>query len=262
MQPYPLTTRPYLRLLPLALALQFAACSDPVAHDGGDAPRLNDAPVAQLPPALAATYREDAVRLAIRHLTETNSPARHDVEPPVALVNSLLAALAQVYATPHPARDSVVGIYPIRTFPRPATWEVTVNISPAHGWTAAWRAGNARTGNSRVDALVDAYGLSVRQVYNWPVTGIFVVLRADRPLHAAALAARFDRIPGVIWAEQNGFTGDGNDIRASRHGDGWRLDYSVGFGDCPAGCGGRHTWSFSVSATGGVRYLGSSGPTM
>jgi hypothetical protein len=27
--------------------------------------------------------------------------------------------------------------------------------------------------------------------------------------------------------------GDGADIRVNRSGDGWRLDYSIGYGDCP-----------------------------
>jgi hypothetical protein len=53
--------------------------------------------------------------------------------------------------------------------------------------------------------------------------------------------------------------GDGPDIRASVHGEGWRLDYSVGFGDCPAGCIYRHTWSFAVSGDGVVTFLGRSG---
>ena len=52
--------------------------------------------------------------------------------------------------------------------------------------------------------------------------------------------------------------GDGNDIRASRA-DLILLDYSVGYGDCPAGCIGRRFYHFAVHEDGTVDYLGASG---
>jgi hypothetical protein len=92
-----------------------------------------------------------------------------------------------------------------------------------------------------------------------PRTGDVALLRTSRPLNMAALAARFATVPGVIRAEPNCCVGDGNDIRARPENGGWRLEYSVGFGDCPAGCTGRRVWSFAVDNTGAVRYLGASG---
>jgi hypothetical protein len=38
-----------------------------------------------------------------------------------------------------------------------------------------------------------------------------------------------------------------------------RLDYSVGYGDCPAGCIGRRFYHFVVHADGTVEYRGASG---
>lgn len=203
-------------------------------------------------------YHEDAVRLALRHLEDTNSAARSDVEPPAELVESLYSALVRVYLTAHPARDSVVELYGIHTFPDPPTREVLVGVDPAHGWTAAWRELQAQTGEPAVDTLVSQYGLTVRVYYEWTI-GDYALLRAAEPLNAAALADRFESIPGVLAADPNGWGGDGNDIRATVRDGGWRLDYSVGFGDCPSGCIHRHTWSFAVGADGEVRYLGASG---
>jgi hypothetical protein len=40
---------------------------------------------------------------------------------------------------------------------------------------------------------------------------------------------------------------------------GVRLDYSVGYGDCPAGCIGRRFYHFVVHADGTVEYRGASG---
>lgn len=239
----------------IALAIA-AGCSELAGPDGAGFPLIVDV---DLPVAQQQAYQEDAVRLAIRELRQSGSRARHDVEPPVALVQSLFNSLAAVYATSHPARDSVIEIYGIRTFPYPGTREIMVRVNPSHSWTQAWRAKNALTGNPAVDALVTQYGLTVREYYYWTI-GDVAVLRSAGPLNAAALAKRFETISGVVWAEENGAMGDGNDIRATRHGDGWRLDYSVGFGDCPAGCIERHTWSFAVAADGSVTFLGASGP--
>jgi hypothetical protein len=234
-----------------------AACAEPMAP-GDDYPRLQ--PASQRVPdgPVRSAYEEDAVRLAIRHLVENGSPSQHDVEPPAQLVASMFNALERVHAFAHPARDTVVDVYRIHTFPHPQTRQVMVRVDPAHEWTRAWSAGNSLTGNSTVDSLVARYDLTLRNYFRWSI-GEVALLRAGRPLNMTALAARFAPIGGVIWAEQDGVGGDGADIRVSRSGDGWRLDYSIGYGDCPSGCINRRTWSFSVSAAGTVRYLGASG---
>lgn len=235
-----------------------AGCTELLGPDSGGYPLLQEVSDAQLSEPERLEYEEDAVRLAIRHLVERESPARNEVRPPPALVASLYRALVHVHLSSHPARDSVVEEHAIHTFPEPATREVMVRVDPEHAWTHAWKALNATTGNPAVDALVTDYELSVRQYYEWSI-GEVALLRADKPLNATALAARFAPIPGVVWAERNGAGGDGGDIRATRHDDGWRLDYSIGFGDCPASCIHRYTWSFSVSAAGEVSFLGTSG---
>jgi hypothetical protein len=203
-------------------------------------------------------YEEDAVRLALRHLAATGSPSRHLVEPPAELVTSLFNALTAVHATSHPVRDTIIEVHRIRAFPNPAVYEFMVNVDPAAAWTHAWRQKQALTGNATVDEMVAKYGITVREYYHWSF-GEVALLRTARPLNMKALSARFAALPGVIWAEPNGYMGDGNDIRASAASGGWRLDYSIGFGDCPAGCINRFTWSFSVGATGTVQYLGSTG---
>lgn len=203
-------------------------------------------------------YSEDAVRLAIRHQL-TGPGARHDnVDPPAALVESLRNALLRVYLFDHAARDVVVEQYDIHTFPTPSVRELLVRIDPGASWTAAWRAGSTGTGNPDVDALIEEYDISVVRFYDWDI-GQYVVLRTGRAVYVAALGRMLERIDGIIHAEENGVGGDGADIRARLQDGGWRLDYSFGFGDCPAGCIERHTWSFHVTEAGAVVFLGESG---
>jgi hypothetical protein len=41
---------------------------------------------------------------------------------------------------------------------------------------------------------------------------------------------------------------------------GFRIDVTIGWGDCPAGCIDRHVWSYEVSPDGRVELIGETGP--
>ena len=42
--------------------------------------------------------------------------------------------------------------------------------------------------------------------------------------------------------------------------DGFRVEFEVGWGDCPAGCIDRHHWTYNVSSDGRVELVAESGP--
>ena len=92
--------------------------------------------------------------------------------------------------------------------------------------------------------------------------GDMVEIRSAGRFNMAALAQRFVATGLVRSAEQEGVFGGSRDIAALRQGAGWRLAYTVAWGDCPAGCIYSHAWSFLAFDTGGVRYVGSDGPAV
>jgi signal transduction histidine kinase len=205
-------------------------------------------PEADLAPDVRARYQEDAARLAARHLAEAG--ARDDVALPPALVASLYNALARVFQTNHPSRDFAVEKHRVHTFGNPPLRELIVGVHPGQAWAEAWKRGERLTGNEAIDALMKAFDLSVERGH---------ILRARDPVNVAALARRFAAIPGVRYAEPNAVIGDGNDIRARAEANGWRLEYSAGMGDCPAGCTQRYGWTFLVTTDGRVTFVGSTG---
>lgn len=207
-------------------------------------------------------YREDAARLALRHLLRLGSGPADQVEIPDELSNDLYQRLVLVYnARDLAARDSVVDRYAVHTFPYPATRSLLVFVAKGAGWPDAWRRGEPRTGNDAVDGLMVRYGLDLERCTVLIVLPAdMCVLAASRPLNVQALARLFAAIEGVGSAEPNGPLGDGDDLDATRESDAWRLEYSVGFGDCPAGCIGRHSWTFRVRDDGLVEYVGGAGP--
>ena len=182
------------------------------------------------------------------------------VRLPDSLVESFYHALLRVYeAESLEGRDTVVEELRIHTFPSRSVHEVSVTPKePPSAWIDAWKAGQRFTGNQAVDLLLREYDLQLLE-YNEYSHFESARLRSETPLNTLALSDQFDRIDGVKYADPGGLIGDGNDIEAVLGNDFIELRYSVGFGDCPAGCINRHYWTFRVFASGRVAFQGESG---
>jgi len=80
-----------------------------------------------------------------------------------------LQRAVHVHAAAHPARDSVVDVFAIHTFPEPTTREIMVRVNPAYPWTAPWKSLHTETGDAAIDALIAEHDLSVVQYYEWSI---------------------------------------------------------------------------------------------
>jgi hypothetical protein len=243
----------------LTLALAVTACEFIVDPTLEDYPRITQPSSVNLDGSVKSAYEESAAIMALRIVQAANGSALRSVELPPELVTSLYNALLRVHAFSHPARDSVVDLYRIRAFPRPTVREIAVTADRTLPWMQKLRANQRPTGNEQVDALVSRYDLRTVHHFDWPGENLATVaLAGPGPLNTIALAKEFGPIAGVRWSEPNGYVGDGDDIRVEARDGGWRLSYSVGSGDCPAGCIARTSWHFQVDA-GGVSYRGRTG---
>ncbi len=205
--------------------------------------------VGEVPDSVKARYREDAAQLTLRLEEADGSDA---ILLPEATVTSIYNALLRVYLARHlSARDQIVGIH---TFPRRSTHEILVAVEGTAAWIRPWQQGQRLTGNPTVDNLLEQFKLDV--AYRYSNNFEFAFLRSEKPLNTLALSRRFAGIPGVRFAEPNGFAGDGDDIEITPRPNAWELTYSVGSGDCPAGCINRTYWTFWVDGAGNVTYLG------
>ena len=210
--------------------------------------------------SLRAVYRTDAGRLALRQVLADSGRAAQRVRLPDPLVESLHHALLRVYAAENlEGRDAVVETHRIHTFPHRSVHEISVTPEePVPAWVERWKAGRRLTGNRAVDALLREYDL---QLHEYNVYSHFesARLHSEGLLNTLALSDRFEDIAGVKYADPGGVIGDSNDIEAILGGNFVELRYSVGFGDCPAGCTSRHYWTFRVSKNGSVAFQGESG---
>ena len=227
--------------------------------DGATAPSsihliVNDS---LLPPELRAAYMEDASRLALRDL---HGSGYSEIPIPQDAVEPYYAALVAVYSAGSlPARDSVVDVYRIHTFGLPETHSLLLQLLGTEPWVQRLARDEIPTGEPSIDTLLARYALSLGRVYALHEGDVLLTLESSDPLNINALAPLFSGIGGVRFAAPNGRVGDGNDIGGSIEESRVLLDYSVGYGDCPAGCIGRRAYHFAVHSDGTVDYLGASG---
>lgn len=198
-------------------------------------------------------YYEDARQLAVRAMAEEDDPP---VEIPDERVQPFYEALLAVYnAHDSFARDSILGIHAL---PRYSLHEVNVGVDKAVEWTEAWRNGQRLTGHEPVDTLVTRYDLTLDRYFDFGDEGAAATLRSEDPINPVGLSAAFEGISGIRYAESNRLVGDGGDIWAEVLDNGIRLHFSRAWGDCPAGCIHRTTWTFRVGADGTVTFEGRS----
>jgi len=237
----------------LTAAVMLAAC------DTATAPRSIQSSVddSGVPAELRAAYLEDANRLALRDLQANGYTA---IQIPSEAVQSYYDALVLVYnATALPARDTVVDVYGIHTFPNPATRSLLLWLLGTEEWVQRLARHEIPTGEPAVDTLLARYSLSLGSVLVMHDGDVLITLAPPEALNINALAGLFRGIAGVRFAEPNIGCCDGNDIGGSIDGSRVLLDYSVGYGDCPSGCIGRRFYHFAVRDDGTVEYLGASG---
>ncbi len=226
---------------------------------GDDAGRGSDDTL--VPDSIRAAYHVDASRLALRVLQETGTPSEQPVGIPAAQTDTFYRALISVYNLSHPASDSATRLYALHTGGNPSVNDLLVYLDMTAGWADPWRRQQALTGVAAIDSLMTRYQLRVARFTRLSGLGMgdmFDLMSAGQ-YNVAALAQRFKATGLVRSAGPNSSFGGSDDIRATRLGSAWRLDYQVAWGDCPSGCLYVHTWSFLAFDAGGVRYAGSSG---
>jgi len=244
----------------LLFGLAAIGCSE--SYTGPDDPAfplIAPASESSVPDEARALYAEDAAQLALRYVESLEAPAGREPEMPVELVAGFYNALLHVYNERHQARDSVADMFRIHAFPSVSTHELLVEVDPRVDWTAPWLVGEPLTGRDEIDALVTRYDLTITKVFSPAPIHTYVVLYSEEPLDMPALGERFRPIDGIEEADANEFAGGGNDIEGTIEPGILRLAFSVGFGDCPAGCINRHYWFFEIDEDGTARFRGTNG---
>ncbi len=104
------------------------------------------------------------------------------------------------------------------------------------------------TGNIQLDALLTNYGFdSVRTFYNYPAFPWLTIYSAN-DYNLIPVADKFSKNSSIMLTDfENGpCIGDGNTISLIRSQNSAKVTFSIGDGDCPAGCIYHKYWEFLV----------------
>ncbi len=236
------------RCIPLLLAILCAAIRLP----------------AQLPDTCTASntvrqhYLGSAKIIALRQMLADPAWVDSVYIPPV-LYNPVLQALSAVFnATQYPERDTVTECLDILAAASPVSpIGITLVVDDTSAlWAKNLHQGIFPTGNATLDDLFLRFKLVKTSSYQF--SKFFFFIENEDPLNTVALAKLFNSIPDT-HADPNGTIGDGNDIRLETGAGGVTLRYRVGWGDCPAGCIFKRSWTFLVFPDCSVQFLGAQG---
>ena len=252
--------KPLKILIPLLLITFLQNCD--TVETNNDNNQMTSGDDSSIPDSMKKLIKEDAALLTLREVYLDSSKKENLVILPQNSFESYYRGFVHIYnAQTLPARDSVIEIHRIQAFPNPATHSIIIAVDSTKDWVAAWKNGERLTGNPPIDEIMEAYDLQIDKYYSWP-TFHAAVLFSPEAINIFALSKLFGSIDGVIFAEPNGYIGDGNNIEGKINSNYVEYIFSYGWGDCPSGCINRHYWLFQVKFDGTVIFINNYGDSL
>jgi hypothetical protein len=199
-------------------------------------------------PAISNGYLNDAQEIVYRNILAGVSVQGSDqVAFNQQELNKVLSAIQSVYALNSPQTDTVFNVYKIHAFKLYVLNSIILQVNLNAPEIKNLAIGQP-TGNSSFDTLMAKYGFTYNNNTLYPSTSQlpFFAINSNTWYNIQALVPLFKQYSFILGAQSNGTAGDGNNITYQINGTNRILDFSLGFGDCPAGCGGRQIWEFSV----------------
>jgi len=207
-------------------------------------------------PVLQNYYDRDVKHLALKRIFDLGTPAMDSIIIPQSYQDTIWQGLAAIFnLTAFPARDSVFDIYCIHQYASDYIfYEITVTLEPTCAWYQQWQNLITATGVPALDTLLSTYGFTVTDF--WPIINA-AVLTTTQTINVKPLCDSIATFEGVVYSEPDPMSGDGDKINYTKAGSIRYLDFSVGYGDCMAGCDGSRTYQYQVNEDCSVQYLGS-----
>lgn len=203
-------------------------------------------------------YRSDAQMLLFKEIYE--NPEHEDRDNPYfdeLKVQEFLKAIQAVYDLDFPEREEVFEENVIHVFPLYGLHSISIRTDTSSQEVKNLISGEP-TGNTELDNIISKYKFNeVKTSYFYPDFN-WITIIADEPLNLFPVIDELAVFPFFSNVEfGGGSVGDGNNITVERFEDNIILDFSIGWGDCPAGCIHRKHWQFSVDKNCNAVFLNS-----
>ncbi len=211
--------------------------------------------------SIVAKYRNDADRLALRMIYKIGSAYIDSATIQKTLSDTMLNALIAVYnADSLPARDTVIFMRNLHTYPTPVMTNFYMAADSMLPWMQQLRLDSSKIGTDSVGFLIKTYKLKVVRYYRINQFPYHIaIFESSENLNLDVLTRLFNKIGGVYFANKGKVEGDGNDITQIKTKNFIELIYSYGWENCQTGCLNRRFWKFNVYPNCSVDFLGSYG---
>lgn len=210
-----------------------------------------------VPPAFFNAYQHDVATLAYNRFASVTSPVNAPTHVPDAYRDTVWMGLAAILNSNTAQSDSVFNKYCVHTDDTSWYKNISIGLDSTVTWDSSYINGDTISGNLALDTILANYGYQLTNtLYPWLK---WVYFHTNEEIYFPAISQRLLQINGVEYAENSGsgFAADSY-ITYEQVGSDAFFDFYIGWGDCPSGCMGGHTWHFKVDLTNcEVTHLGS-----
>jgi hypothetical protein len=163
-------------------------------------------------------------------------------------VNKVLKIIQAVYNSTSAERDTVFEIYQIHGYYCYGFNSICLKVNTELTEIQNLSNNLIPTGATLLDNILSTYKFdSVKTSYSYPNFPWLTIFTSDE-YNMIPITKEFNDIESVLMADFNkGCIGDGNTITITRNEDYAIITFSIGSGDCPAGCIYHKYWEFKVS---------------
>ncbi|MDL2306108.1 hypothetical protein LJC72_12350 [Bacteroides sp. OttesenSCG-928-D19] len=194
-------------------------------------------------------YTRDAKQLYFHEMIQNSTHAGYD-NPVIDEneVNKILQIIQAVYNLDIPERDTVFDVYKIHGYYCYSFNSINLKVNTELPEIQNLSENIFPTGETSLDNLLDTYSFdSVSTFYSYPEFS-WLTIHTKKEYNMIPIEKAFDKLESVQIAEFNkGCVGDGNTMTLMREANHAIITFSIGHGDCPAGCIYHKYWEFKVS---------------
>ncbi|MDB5013132.1 MAG: hypothetical protein JWQ25_1334 [Daejeonella sp.] len=196
---------------------------------------------------ISDNYLDGAQELYIREIKNNPlHPNYNEANLDTAEINRTLRKLQLVYELKTPQSDSVFKILRNKPLKCHSLNSIVLQVNTTQPHIQKLAASIIPTGNATLDNLLLTYKFTgVQKSYNYPGAN-YLSINSTESYNLIPIISKLKTVPGVTSAENNGVCFDGSNLEIKKTGSKTIIDFSVGSGDCPAGCIYRKHWLFSV----------------
>jgi hypothetical protein len=196
---------------------------------------------------ISTIYLDGARELYIREIkNDVSHPNYNKAELDTAKINHILRKLQLVYELKTAQSDSVFNVLKIKPLRCSSLKSIVMQVNTNEPHIKNMAESRIPTGNAKLDNLLQKYKIaSITKSLNFSISNSIIV-NTSESYNLIPIIAELNTVPGITSAENNGGCFDGNDLKINVIGSKTIIDFSVGSGDCPAGCIYREHWLFSV----------------